>query len=119
MIGFALRLTLAGGREAIARLVVIAAAVALGVGLLLVAVAGLNAVDAKNLRDAWLNSGTEAAARSGTATGAPLSSPTGTPATRSGSSARPRCPRRTRWSSSSAVPPNRSRTCQAPSGSTT
>ena len=72
MIGFALRLTLAGGREAIARLVVIAAAVALGVGLLLVAVAGLNAVDAKNLRDAWLNSGTEAAARSGTATGAPL-----------------------------------------------
>ena len=44
-----------------ARLVVIAAAVALGVGLLLATLAGVNAVNAQNARYAWLNSGTPAA----------------------------------------------------------
>jgi hypothetical protein len=57
MISFGLRLTLRGGREAAVRLVVTAAAVALGVGLLLVTLAGINGVDAQNARYAWLNSG--------------------------------------------------------------
>jgi hypothetical protein len=57
MIRFGLRLALATGREAVVRLVIISAAVALGVGLLLTALAGINAVNAQNLRYAWLNSG--------------------------------------------------------------
>ena len=57
MIAFGLRLTLRGGREAAVRLVATAAAVALGVGLLLVTLAGINAVNAQNARYAWLNSG--------------------------------------------------------------
>jgi hypothetical protein len=56
MIAFGLRLTLRGGREAAVRLIVTAAAVALGVGLLLVTLAGINAVNAQNARYAWLNS---------------------------------------------------------------
>lgn len=55
MIRFGLRLTLTGGREAATRLLVIAGAVALGVGLLLSVVAGLNAAKQQNLRYAWLN----------------------------------------------------------------
>ncbi|GAA3393172.1 ABC transporter permease [Cryptosporangium minutisporangium] len=54
MIGFGLRLTVAGGREAIARLVLIATAVALGTVLLLSIVAAVNAVDRQNERGAWL-----------------------------------------------------------------
>jgi hypothetical protein len=50
-----LRLTLAGGREAVVRLVITSAAVAVGVGLLLVALAGMNAINAQNSRTAWLN----------------------------------------------------------------
>jgi len=50
-----LRLALASGREAIIRLVAIAAAVALGVGVLLVSLAGINAVHAQSARTAWLN----------------------------------------------------------------
>lgn len=57
MIRFGLRLTLAGGREAVTRLVMITAAVAIGVGLLLATLAGVNAVSAQNQRYAWLNSG--------------------------------------------------------------
>ncbi|GFJ79648.1 hypothetical protein [Phytohabitans houttuyneae] len=57
MIRFGLRLALATGREAIVRLAIISAAVALGVGLLLTALAGINAVGAQNQRYAWLNSG--------------------------------------------------------------
>jgi hypothetical protein len=48
------RLTVSGGREAATRLVVIAAAVAVGVGLLLMALAGINAVNSQNARYAWL-----------------------------------------------------------------
>lgn len=55
MIGFSLRLAVAGGREAVTRLVVIAAAVAVGVGLLVSALAGINAVETQNARYAWLN----------------------------------------------------------------
>ncbi len=53
-----LRLALAGGREAIVRLVAIAAAVALGVGVLLVSLAGINAVHAQSVRTAWLTTST-------------------------------------------------------------
>jgi FtsX-like permease family protein len=55
MIRIGLRLTLAGGREAIVRLVAIAAAVALGVGLLLTSLAGTHAVHTQSKRTAWLN----------------------------------------------------------------
>jgi FtsX-like permease family protein len=61
VIRFALRLTFAGGREAAARLLITAAAVALGVGLLLATLAGINAVNAQNARYAWQNSGVPAA----------------------------------------------------------
>src|SRR6266702_1235098 len=55
MIGLGLRLTLNGGKEAAARLAITTAAVALGVGMLLMALAGMNAINAQNARTAWLN----------------------------------------------------------------
>ena len=55
MIRFGLRLTLAGGREALTRLVLIATAVTIGVGLLLAVLAGANAVNTQIDRFAWLN----------------------------------------------------------------
>jgi hypothetical protein len=55
MIGLGLRLTLRGGKEAAIRLAVTAAAVALGVGMLLITLAGINALSAQNARAAWLN----------------------------------------------------------------
>jgi len=51
MIRFGLRLALAGGREALARLLTIAAAVAVGVGLLLATVGALHGVTAQ--ADRW------------------------------------------------------------------
>ena len=60
MIGLGLRLVLSGGREAVIRLVVLAVAVGLGVGLLLTAVAGTNAVTTWNNSHAWLWTGTSA-----------------------------------------------------------
>ncbi len=54
MIGFSLRLAVAGGREAITRLIVIAAAVAVGVAFLAATVAGVNAVTAQATRYEWL-----------------------------------------------------------------
>jgi hypothetical protein len=59
LIRLGLRLTLAGGREAVIRLVVTAAAVALGVTMLLAALAGINAVNAQNARYAWLSTSVE------------------------------------------------------------
>jgi hypothetical protein len=59
MIRLGLRLTLAGGREAAIRLVITAAAVALGVMLLLSALAGINAVNAQNARYAWISTSVE------------------------------------------------------------
>jgi hypothetical protein len=50
MIGFGLRLAVAGGREALTRLVIIAAAVAIGAGLLLATLAGVNAVNTQLTR---------------------------------------------------------------------
>ncbi|HEY2793808.1 MAG TPA: FtsX-like permease family protein [Micromonosporaceae bacterium] len=57
MIRFGIRLALGGGREAITRLLVVTAAVTLGVGMLLVTVAGINAVGHQDQRFAWLNTG--------------------------------------------------------------
>jgi hypothetical protein len=57
VIRLGLRLTLAGGRDAIGRLVLIVVAVTIGVALLLSTVAGLNAVRSQNDRYAWLETG--------------------------------------------------------------
>ena len=59
MIRLGLRLTLAGGREALVRLVITAAAVALGVTMLLAALAGINAVNTQNTRYAWISTSVE------------------------------------------------------------
>ena len=73
MIRLGLRLTLSGGREAAVRLVLLVAAVGLGVGLLLTAVAGVNAVNTQNDRYAWLSTGVAAqAAGAATASADPL-----------------------------------------------
>ncbi|HWG63656.1 MAG TPA: FtsX-like permease family protein, partial [Streptosporangiaceae bacterium] len=58
MIPLGLRLVTSGGREAITRLLVLAVAVGLGVGLLLTAVAATNAVTTWNSRHAWHWTGT-------------------------------------------------------------
>jgi hypothetical protein len=58
MIGLGLRLVIGGGREAVTRLVVLAVAVGLGVGLLLTAVAATNAVTTWNNRHGWFWTGT-------------------------------------------------------------
>ena len=58
MIGLGLRLAISGGREAVIRFLVLAAAVGLGVGLLLTAVAATNAVTTWNNSHAWLWTGT-------------------------------------------------------------
>jgi hypothetical protein len=60
MIRLGLRLTLQSGREAALRVLVTAAAVALGVGLLLTALAGGNGLSAQTDRGAWLDSAAQA-----------------------------------------------------------
>lgn len=73
MIRLGLRLTFNGGKEAVVRLLITTAAVALGVGLLLIALAGMNAIHAQNGRTAWLNTslpGLEFAPSPGPATSA-------------------------------------------------
>jgi hypothetical protein len=61
MIPLGLRLVVNGGREAITRLVILAIAVGLGVGLLLTAVSATNAAVTWNNRHAWFWTGTTAA----------------------------------------------------------
>ena len=61
-VGLGLRLAVNGGREAVTRLVILAVAVGLGVGLLLTAVAATNAVTSWNNRHAWFWTGTQGAA---------------------------------------------------------
>lgn len=70
MIRLALRLTVNGGREAVTRLVLTAAAVALGVGLLLAALSAINALNAQSLRSGWLNNTGQGAGATGTGTSA-------------------------------------------------
>jgi hypothetical protein len=60
VIALGLRLVISAGREAVARLVVLAVAVGLGVGLLLTAVAATNAAATWNSRHGWLWTGTTA-----------------------------------------------------------
>jgi hypothetical protein len=72
VIGLALRLTVAGGREAVTRLTLIVVAVAIGVGLLLATVAGLNAVHSQNDRYAWLETGFAGGATSAGPAGDPI-----------------------------------------------
>src|ERR1039457_3593106 len=60
MIRLGLRLTLGSGREALLRVLVTAAAVALGVGLLLAALAGVNGLHAQTDRGAWLDTSAQA-----------------------------------------------------------
>src|SRR6185312_3461453 len=64
VIRFGLRLTLAGGREAVTRLLMVAIAVMLGVGLLLITLAGITGLHAPNARYAWLETGAAGAAHS-------------------------------------------------------
>jgi hypothetical protein len=73
MIRLGLRLTLGSGREAALRVLVTAAAVALGVGLLLVALAGVNGLRAQTDRGAWLDTSAQTPpSRSGSSTSDPL-----------------------------------------------
>ncbi|GAA5189792.1 ABC transporter permease [Rugosimonospora acidiphila] len=72
MIRLGLRLAIAGGRDAIARLVTIAAAVALGVLLVTSILAALNGFFAQNTRYAWFNSGSQHAAATAPAAAEPL-----------------------------------------------
>jgi hypothetical protein len=60
MIRLGLRLTLGSGREAALRVLVTAAAVALGVGLLLAALAGGSGLHAQTERGAWLDTSAQA-----------------------------------------------------------
>ncbi|MGH8961340.1 MAG: FtsX-like permease family protein [Jatrophihabitantaceae bacterium] len=72
MIRLGLRLTLQGGREAATRLIVIVAAVLLGVGLLLATLAGINAVNSQNARYAWLETGAGGAGHAASSTADPV-----------------------------------------------
>jgi len=73
VISLGLRLVVNGGREAVTRLVILTVAVALGVGLLLTAVAATNAAVAWNNRHAWFWTGTSSVAQGPAAAGtAPL-----------------------------------------------
>jgi hypothetical protein len=65
VIRLGLRLAVSGGREAVVRLMVVAAAVGIGVGLLLAAVAASNAVNTQNDRYAWLDTGANNPSRTG------------------------------------------------------
>jgi hypothetical protein len=60
MMRLGLRLAVSGGREAVVRLVIVAAAVGIGVGLLLTVISAVNAVGVQNDRYAWLDTGTAA-----------------------------------------------------------
>jgi hypothetical protein len=69
MIRLGLRLSLNGGREAALRVLVTAVAVALGVGLLLTALAGGNGLHAQTERGAWLDSAAQASPPTSTPAG--------------------------------------------------
>ena len=73
MIRLGLRLTLGSGREAALRVLVTAAAVALGVGLLLFALAGVSGLRAQTDRGAWLDTSAQTPpSTSGGSTSEPL-----------------------------------------------
>jgi hypothetical protein len=66
MIRLGLRLAVSGGREAVTRLIILAA-VGIGVGLLLTVISAVNAVGVQNDRYAWLDTGAQAASGGATA----------------------------------------------------
>jgi len=66
VIRLGLRLAVSGGREAVVRLVILAAAVGIGVGLLLTVISAVNAVGVQNDRYAWLDTGIPAASSGAT-----------------------------------------------------
>ena len=70
MIRLGLRLAVNGGREAVVRLIILAAAVGLGVGLLLTVISAVNAVSVQNDRYAWLDTGAPAASGAAASGGA-------------------------------------------------
>ena len=72
MIALGLRLGIAGGREAVTRLVILTVAVGLGTGLLLTAVAATSAATTWNNRHAWWYTGTAYVPASTAAGVAPL-----------------------------------------------
>ncbi len=55
MVRFGARLAVATGREALTRLVIIAVAVGLGTGMLLLTLSAINGLNSQNARYAWLN----------------------------------------------------------------
>jgi hypothetical protein len=59
MIRLGLRLTLGSGREAALRVLAVAATVAFGASLLLIALAGMNGLNAQTDRGAWLDTSTQ------------------------------------------------------------
>jgi hypothetical protein len=67
VIGLGLRMAVSGGREAVVRLVIVALAVGIGVGLLLTVIAAVNAVGVQNDHYAWLDTGARAASGRATA----------------------------------------------------
>ncbi len=69
MIRLGLRLTLGSGREAVLRVLVTAAAVALGVGLLLASLAGVNGLHAQTDRGAWLDTSAQTSRPTSTSDG--------------------------------------------------
>ena len=69
MIRLGLRLTLGSGREAALRVLVTASAVALGVGLLLAFMAGVNGLHAQTDRGAWLDTAAQASRSTSTSNG--------------------------------------------------
>jgi hypothetical protein len=69
VIRLGLRLTVSGGREAVTRLVILALAVGVGVGLLLTVISAVNAVGVQNDRYAWLDTGTQPASPPGAVVG--------------------------------------------------
>ena len=72
MIRLGLRLTLGGGREAALRALVTAAAVALGVCLLLMALAGVNGLQSQTQRGAWLDTSSTTPSTTGASASDPL-----------------------------------------------
>jgi hypothetical protein len=67
MIRLGLRLTLGSGREAMMRVLITAAAVALGVALLLAFLAGVNGLHAQTNRGAWIDTSAQSSAPTSTA----------------------------------------------------
>ena len=72
MIRLGLRLSLGGGREAALRALVTAAAVALGVGLLLMVLAGVNGLHSQTERGAWLDTSPTTPSTTGASASDPL-----------------------------------------------